>query len=720
MRIIIAEKPSVAQAVASVVGGAKRAEGYIDCADGTKVTWCFGHLLETAPPEDYVDGGKIKPSDLPVIPQMWKLTPRDGGAGKQVKVIRDLLKGCTEVVNAGDADREGQLLVDEVLIHLGWKGKTSRLWLSSLDDESVKRALATLKSNDSMRPLYNSALARQRADWLRGMNCSIAISRNLQAIGVFGSWSIGRVQTPTLALLVDRMRVIDDFKPRDHYQVEAEIGDEGVKALWQIPEDLLIDCLLMDKTPAEAVVESVSGQSMWVERFTSKTGERAAPMPYALSTLQKVASRRLGLSAKDTLAAVQELYEAKLTTYPRTDCPYLPMEMHADAGRILKAIAPNQEGLDAERKHAAWNTSKVEAHHGIIPTGLNPENANLSANATRTYELVRESYVRLFMPPEKFETREAIFIPKTADGGIERFRAAARIVLEPGWTKLGDQEEDENVTVYGSGKLPVLTEGQALHCRSAAVVAKRTSPPKPYTDGTLIAAMTGIHKLVTDPKLKARLKETAGLGTEATRASMIEVLITREYAERKKKELYPTLRGTQLIDMLRKVAPELADPCTTALQEDALADIAAGRAPLDAFIEHEIEAVRGYTRTLLQGTLSDKEIAMHSCPICNGTRCIQLTSRAGKLYHRCQDCQTAFADENGKPGKAFVDKPAGHEQKPIRTASGPKCPACKKATFKYETKAGKAYFRCGECKAAWWPDRKDEGKLGTKWEAKTT
>jgi DNA topoisomerase-3 len=409
MRIIIAEKPSVAQAVASVLGGAKRAEGYIDCSGGTKVTWCFGHLLETAPPEDYVDGGKVKSSDLPVIPQVWKLTPRDGGAGKQVKVIRDLLKTAKEVVNAGDADREGQLLVDEVLIHLDWRGKTSRLWLSSLDDDSVKRALAALKSNESMRPVYDSALARQRADWLRGMNCSIAISRNLQSIGVTGAWSVGRVQTPTLALLVDRLRAIEGFKPRDHYRVEAELGDEGIKALWQIPEDLLIDGLLMDKSTAEAVAVSVSGRQVLVERFISKTGERAAPMPYALSTLQKVASRQLGLSAKDTLAAAQELYEAKLATYPRTDCPYLPMEMHADAGRILKAVAAGTDGLDAERKHAAWNTGKVEAHHGIIPTGQKPA-ASLSANAMRVFDLVCESYVRLFMPSEKFETREAIFV----------------------------------------------------------------------------------------------------------------------------------------------------------------------------------------------------------------------------------------------------------------------------------------------------------------------
>lgn len=720
MRIIIAEKPSVAQAIAGVLGSAKRSEGFIECAGGTKVTWCFGHLLETAPPEDYVPDAKVLASHLPVIPERWQLNPRDGGAGKQIKVIRDLLKGATEVINAGDADREGQLLVDEVLIYLGWQGKSNRLWLSSLDDESVKRALITLKSNEDMRPLYDSALGRQRADWLRGMNCSIALSRNLQALGVPGSWSVGRVQTPTLALLVDRQRAIENFKPRDHYQVEAELGEDGIKALWQIPDDLLLDGLLMDRTMAENVVSRASGQSMQVEKFTCKTGERAAPLPYALSTLQKVASRRLGLSAKDTLAAAQELYEAKLTTYPRTDCSYLPMEMHADAGRILKVIAADVSGVDYSRKHAAWNTTKVEAHHGILPTGLNPDVPSLSANANRVFNLICESYIRLFMSPEKFEAREAIFVLQT-DFGHERFRASARNVLEPGWTKLGEQETEEDETALESGKLPMLVEGQTLQCIGAIVVAKRTAPPKPYTDGTLIAAMTGIHKLVTEPKLKARLKETAGLGTEATRASMIEVLMTREYAERKKKEIHPTERGVQLIDMLRRVAPDLADPGTTALQEDALADIAAGRMQLDAFMAQETKAVRSYTCTLLQGKLLDREIVMHTCPACQGERCVQMTSKAGKPYHRCQDCNAAFADDGGKPGKQFDDKPEGSDvQKPTRKADGPKCPVCKKATFKYETKTGKSYYRCGDCKSAWWPDRKDDGRLGTKWEQKAT
>jgi DNA topoisomerase-3 len=254
MCLIIAEKPSVAQAIAGVLGNARKSDGYIECAGSTRVTWCFGHLLEQAKPEAYVDGGKVLASHLPVLPTAWKLSPRDGGAGKQVSVIRDLLKTADEAVNAGDADREGQLLVDEVLLFLNWKGKTSRLWLSSLDDASVRKSLSGIKDNAAMRPVYDSALARQRADWLMGMNCSIALSRNLQACGVPGAWSIGRVQTPTLALLVDRQRDIEHFKPRDFYQVAAHL-DGGIKAAWQTPDDLVDeDGRLLDKAKADEML----------------------------------------------------------------------------------------------------------------------------------------------------------------------------------------------------------------------------------------------------------------------------------------------------------------------------------------------------------------------------------------------------------------------------------------------------------------------------------
>ncbi|QKE39631.1 MAG: DNA topoisomerase [Ferrovum myxofaciens] len=272
MRLFIAEKPSVAKAIADMVGKSGKGEGYIECSNNTVITWCYGHLLALVPPEEYV-GGKVQSWQLPVIPREWILSPRQGVAGKQIRIIRDLLAKASEVVHAGDADREGQLLVDEVLVYLGWHGKTSRLWLSSLDDESIRRALAMIRPNASLRQIYESALARQYADWLAGMNESIAISRNLQSLGLPGAWSVGRVQTPTLALLVDRERAIKDFRQQDHYQVLSEL-EGGIQAKWQIPEDFLEEGILLDRHEADVVAGRVKGQTCRVEKFMLRQWNR--------------------------------------------------------------------------------------------------------------------------------------------------------------------------------------------------------------------------------------------------------------------------------------------------------------------------------------------------------------------------------------------------------------------------------------------------------------
>jgi len=712
MRLFIAEKPSVAKAIAGMVGKSGNGEGYIECSNDTAVTWCYGHLLALVPPEEYV-GGKVQSWQIPIIPQDWKLSPRQGNPAKQIRIIRELLANASEVVHAGDADREGQLLVDEVLEYLGWRGKTSRLWLSSLDDESIRRALATIKLNSALRPVYESALARQYADWLAGINESIAISRNLQALGIPGAWSVGRVQTPTLALLVDRQRAITEFRQQEHYQVKATLTG-GIEVQWQIPEDLLVDGILMNRHEADVVAERVAGQTCQVEKFSSKNGSRAAPLPYVLSSLQKMASSRYGLSAAQTLEAAQELYEAKLITYPRTDCPYLPVELRDKAGTVLVAIGlDNANGVDITRTHAAWNTCKVEAHHGIIPTGQKADMA-LSQNARNVFSLICESYVRLFMLPESYETREAIFLFQ----GGDRFRATTRIVMEKGWTRYGKHEDDTETVTHG--ELPVLSNGETRRCLSVDVLIKHTAPAKPYTDGTLIAAMTGIHKLVADPEMKKRLRETSGLGTEATRASIIETLIKRDYAKRINREIHPTHRGIDLIGMVRRVAPEIADPGTTALQEDSLADIAASRTTMADFMAGQIQTVRQLTGILLKGKLIDKEILPSECPACGGVRCIKLTSKAGKPYHRCPDCNAAFADKDGKPGARFESSASDAENKSGQPVpdSGPQCPACKKNTCRKFTKTGKPYYRCGVCSSAWWSDRSNDNKLGSKWDAR--
>lgn len=736
MQLIIAEKPSVAQGIADVLGKASRHDGYVEAGDYT-LTWCAGHLLQQAQPEAYVAGGLVSREHLPVVPDTWILEPRDKRAGYQVEVIGKLVEKADVVINAGDADREGQLLVDEVLDYLNWRGKTLRLWLSSMDEESVKRALAALKPNADMAGLSASALARSRADWLLGFNGSIAMSRSLQALGLWEKWSVGRVQTPTLALIVDRQAAIGGHAARDHYQVQAGFAN-GVSAMWQIPDDLLDDGLLMDRSMADRVAATAPGPAT-VASLTKKPGARSAPLPYSLAALQMEANSRLGMSAAATLEAMQALYEAKLTTYPRSDCRHLPVEMHADAARILAAIeaqniagaTASADGMDATRRHGAFDTKKVTAHHAIIPTGKSAEDIALSPAQRNVYELVCAAYVRLFMEAERFEDQEVILhVAREVPGvsGPLAFRATARVVQEPGWTALGrsgakdeagsgdDSPDGEEPAESTSTALPPMTEGDTVACGEASVIARRTKPPKPYTDKTLIGAMTGIHKLVTDPKLKARLKETSGLGTEATRAGLIETLVDRGYVGRKGKDIVATARGMQLIDMVRRAAPTLADPGETALQEDALADIAAGRLAFDTFMAGSVEAARDLARRLLDADLIDVSERTHVCPACSG-RCLALTSKAGKPYHRCRDCQAMFGDDGGKPGKAFEAREAGQERV-VESGPGPACPDCEIGTYPGMTSTNKPYFRCRKCGSGWWPDRADAAKLGTKWEAK--
>ncbi|MBU3595099.1 DNA topoisomerase III [Polynucleobacter sp. 86C-FISCH] len=715
MRLFIAEKPSVAAAIADALGGGKKGSGFYDLPSvDTKVTWCYGHLLEQAQPEYYVEGGKVLPNHLPVIPDVFKLSPRPKAAD-QVKVIKSLLKEANEVVNAGDADREGQLLVDELFPVLGWNGKTSRLWLSSLDAESVKLALAKIKSNSDYSRIYDSALARQRADWLISLNASIALSRNLQAMGEQGAWSVGRVQTPTLALITDRDAAIKNFTKQNHYLLEITL--DGIVARWSIPEEFLNEQgLLLKEEIAQQLCLELVGATLVVSEFACKPGTRSAPMPFTLGTLQAATSRLLGLSAAQTLAAAQTLYEAKLTTYPRTDCAYLPLEMFSKANQILTDLGLIGEGIDPKRQHVAWNTSKVEAHHGIIPTGVVTKGANLDSNTIKVFELIKKSFAQLFMEPESFEVRQAKF---TLDNDPSKvFLAKSRTVLVAGWSGSESDEQQEDGDSTSFSQLPDLEKGRALLCNKAEVLSKETAPLKHYTDGTLIAAMKSVHKYIDDPKLKERLKETSGLGTEATRAAMLEALISKGYVERKGKNLIATLKGTQLISWLRKDVgtATFAQAATTALQEDALADIAMGRLTLDAFLSSVKDTARLLCSALLNANFIDlATLTFNVCPACHGAKCILRTSKSGGTYHACAECCARFADDSGKPGKQFEDLPKSSSSSSKANLKGPNCDQCNKPTASLKTRADKTYFRCMSCGISWWPGYKNSKELGSKW-----
>lgn len=599
MRLFIAEKPSLGKAIAAQLSGQKKpSRTHIECGSDI-VTWAFGHLLELAEPDHYLPDSvptngsgkkKWRLEDLPIIPVEWKKIPK-ASAKDQLSTIRGLLKDASEVVNAGDPDREGQLLVDEILEAMRWKGPTKRIWLAALDPASVQKALASLKDNAAYRPLRDAAEARGRADWLVGMNLTRAYTLKSNGAGVL---SVGRVQTPTLALVVRRDAEIEAFVPVQHVVpiVQFHHANGEYKATWKAPADapgLDTEGSLTSLPTAQDIVKAVAGKQGKIASFESQDGQEGPPLPFTLSKLQAAASAKHGLSAQDTLNAAQSLYEThKLTSYPRTDCAYLPESQRQDARLILAAVAkvnpacaPLTQGADLSLKSNSWNDAKITAHHGIIPTSHDQVQISaLSEAEKQVYELIVRAYICQFYPAHAFTRTVTV----TKSGGHE-WGAKGRVVKAIGWrsvmaTEKKDKDEDE----AEAQTLPIMRIGDTVDWLSGTIDHRVTKPPARFTDGTLIAAMGSVHKLVTDPKIKAKLKETSGLGTEATRANILETLLKREFLERKGKQLVSTERGCRLVAALPEV---LTDPGITGLWEDVLSEVAAGTKTFADFEERQ-------------------------------------------------------------------------------------------------------------------------------------
>lgn len=524
MRLFIAEKPSLARAIAEGLGNGQKQNGCIRCGNDV-VTWCFGHMLEQFEPDDYDPVLKNwKRDTLPIVPDVWKLKPRKEAAA-QLSVIQDLLRQAQSVVNAGDPDREGQLLVDEVLDYFNYRGSAERIWLASLDARSVAKALATLTDNKKHAPLRDAALARSRADWIVGMNATRAMSILGRECGRKGVLSLGRVQTPTLALIVMRDREITRFKPVDYFVLQALLKHTaGSFTVTFVPAStqpgLDSEGRLVDATVPGVIADRVRGTDGTILEITRETKKKAPPLPHCLSSLQKAASARFGMTAQDVLNTAQSLYEKKLTTYPRSDCQYLPLEQFSDAGRILSALrgisSLEQAASKANPalKSGVWDTSKVKAHHAIIPTGEIP--GQLSESEHDLYLMISTAYCLQFYPPFTYEAQKI-----TVNLADTRWEARGRLILDPGWTGFSGDEEP------GDQSLPSVTRGDTVTCIHVEPLKKKTSPPPKFSEGTLIEAMANVHRFVTDAHAKATLKENEGIGTEATRAGTIETLKTR-------------------------------------------------------------------------------------------------------------------------------------------------------------------------------------------------
>lgn len=611
MKLYIAEKPSLGRAIAaalqlSIKGKQKNHKTHIELANGDVVSWCIGHILAQADPEDYdSELKKWRMETLPIIPQQWQLKPITRTRA-QLTVLRKLTKQADEIIHAGDPDREGQLLVDEVIDYFklskAKKSNIKRLLISDLNLPAVKRSLASLKPNSEFMPLSISALARSRADWLYGINLTRAYTLQGQKTGYNSVLSVGRVQTPLLGLVVRRDQEIANFVSKAFYQVQAHISlskseDIAFKAKWQPSKNCQPYCdeegRVLLKSLAENVVRRINDQPATVTNIDNNEKQQAAPLPFNLSQLQISAAKQFSMNAKLVLDVCQALYEKhKLITYPRSDCRYLPKGQLKQAAGIISMLSKSSLPCNKQAQGAnkllvskAWNDKKITAHHAIIPSEKSPENINLNTFEKNIYLLIVRQYLVQFYPAYIYQqTKVTLLIA----GG--NFVSQAKTEKQLGWQVLFPRKSKNKSTeqLEQEQTLPPLTSGQVIHCQQGELIEKNTSPPQAFTDATLLAAMTGISRYVSDAEIKKVLKDTDGLGTDATRAGIIDLLFKRGFLQRLGKSITATEVGKALINALPKLATL---PDMTAQWEATLTAISEKKASYLNFMHPLIQTV---------------------------------------------------------------------------------------------------------------------------------
>lgn len=715
-KVFIAEKPSMAAEIAAnLPGPSRKNDGYFETGGG-QVTWLFGHVMEQGEPHDYDPKYKNwNLADLPLIPENWilKVVP---DKKKQFNVVKGLLKAASSVVNAGDPDREGQLLVDEVIDYVGVKVPVQRILLNALDEKSVKAALKDLKDNKSFKNLKMSALARQRADWLVGMNITRALTLAARKSGHQGVLAVGRVKSPTMALAVHRELAIRNFVPTAYTIFKGIFAHPAGEfpAVWVPGEDqpgLDPSGRLIDQATAAALSEKFeAGRSTPGKILTYKTEEKkeGQPLPFSLSALQSEAGRVLKYNPDQVLAAAQSLYEKKLTSYPRSDCDYLPENQLSDVSEILQNLSfvnPSfgkicKDSVDPNQKTRAWNNAKVTAHHAIIPTTVKAFSEegkaifSLTEQERNIYELIASRFISLFLPPMVFDKTEI-----TLDYSGELFRTGGRTIKDLGWKILYKEEDHDSDkdSIPEDIFLPVMKEGDSVNLSRMQKSDKKTTPPKRFTQTTLLDAMKKIHAFVEDPEVKAKLKSLKGIGTEATRSTIIADLVARDFFSTEKGGyLIPTDKAFLLVEML---PASLTKADTTAAWEDALSQIEEGEGDVDSFLSGLVEFVSEVCSAA--GSLEVREVEIPpglGCPKCGKL----LVRRKGSngFFWGCSgypDCKNSFPDKAGKP-VTVVD--------PAKVFS---CPKCKKDLRLINGPSG-SFWGCKgypDCRASY-PDKKGQ------------
>ena len=660
-RLFIAEKPSMGRAIAQgleVLGDKSRsADGCIHVGSDT-VTWLFGHILEQYSPDEYDEKYKRwHIEDLPIVPSVWKLKVKPD-AKKQYKIVSALAKEADEIIHAGDPDREGQLLVDELLAHIGvLKTKpVKRILLNALDVKSVQEALKHIRPNDEFVGLRNSALARSRADWLIGMNLSRIYTILARSAGYDSVVNVGRVKTPTMGLVVRREIEIRTFKPVTFFtpRVEFRHANGSFRAKWKAQEQDGVDeeGRILKKDLAEEILTASSVPPAKIESVEQKKGTSPQRLPYSLSALQIDAGKIFGYSPQEVLDTQQALYEKKLTSYPRSDCDYLPENQLGDAAAILKNLAAADSSLerfikkaDLSIKSCAWNDKKISAHHAIVPTTVETKLSDLSEKEKNLYMLIAKSYIVQFYPAQEFLSTKV-----ELSAGGEMFTASGKVILQQGWKSLyqNDTKEDEEE----QQSLPDMQQGDSVEFAGGKIVEGVTKPPARFTPATLLKAMKEIHKYVHDKELAASLKECSGIGTEATRAGMIDELEKRGFIKKAGKNFVPT----EIASSMCRILPEsLIYPDLTARWEDALDKIGKKEMSLADFGAQQ----KRFLDELLAGAKEAKIPPPRNLPLCPACKkpLRRRKSKKGTWFWSCSgypDCTKAFADERGKPGKEWT------------------------------------------------------------------
>ena len=597
MIVCIAEKPSVAREIASVIGAAKKMDGYLE-GNGYQVTWTFGHLCTLKEPHDY--NPQWKPwmlSSLPLIPPRFGIKLIDNDSYRhQFEVIRSLMQNADEIVNCGDAGQEGELIQRWVMLKAGAKCPVKRLWISSLTEDAIREGFASLRPDTDFRLLYEAGLARAIGDWILGINATRLYT--LRYGGNRKVLSIGRVQTPTLAMIVKRQDEIENFVPTPYWELKTVYRDVTFSSA---------KGKFMKKEDGEALLAEVTGSEFTVTDVAEKKGREAAPRLFDLTSLQVECNRKYAFSADETLRLIQSLYEKKVTTYPRVDTTYLSDDIYPRVPKILAGLTGYEE-LTAPLKTTklpkskkVFDNSKVTDHHAIIPTGM-PVSA-LTSDEKRVFDLVARRFIAAFYP-------DCVISTTTVAGkaaGVE-FKAAGKRIAEPGWrvvfaVRQGDSSLPDNDDADGkasssgedAGILPEFRKGEGGP-HSPLLKETWTTPPKPYTEATLLRAMETAGKTVDNDELREALKEN-GIGRPSTRAAIIETLFKRNYIRKERKSLYPTQTGKDLIATIDEELLKSAE--LTGLWEKKLRMIEAGTYQAGDFLSELKQMVRNIVINVL-------------------------------------------------------------------------------------------------------------------------